>query len=124
MERTRPFGRVVGIDLIPAQPPPGVATFQGDFLSPQVQRLVKDFVIRIRAQQERSKLQHQGDSQPSPSPSETTAAPIEQPSYIDQASDQPGEAIASTSPLVDVSLTVSRSPAGARDGGFTPRALC
>lgn len=44
MERTRPQGRVIGIDLLPAQPPRGVATFQGDFLSPAVQRLVKDFI--------------------------------------------------------------------------------
>ncbi|EFY93014.1 cell division protein ftsj, putative [Metarhizium acridum CQMa 102] len=45
-ERTRPHGRVIGIDLIPAQPPRGVATFQGDFLSPSVQRLVREFIAR------------------------------------------------------------------------------
>ncbi|KID83404.1 Ribosomal RNA large subunit methyltransferase E [Metarhizium guizhouense ARSEF 977] len=45
-ERTRPHGRVIGIDLIPAQPPRGVATFQGDFLSPGVQRLVREFIAR------------------------------------------------------------------------------
>lgn len=45
MERTRPNGRVIGIDLIPAQPPRGVATFQGDFLSPVVQEMVKNFIL-------------------------------------------------------------------------------
>ncbi|TWU71671.1 2' O-ribose methyltransferase [Metarhizium rileyi] len=45
-ERTRPHGRVVGIDLIPAQPPRGVATFQGDFLSPRVRALVREFLSR------------------------------------------------------------------------------
>ena len=44
MERTKPTGRVVGIDLIPASPPRGVATFQGDFLSPSVQKLVRDYI--------------------------------------------------------------------------------
>lgn len=32
--------------MIPAQPPRGVATFQGDFLSPIVQKLVREFVGR------------------------------------------------------------------------------
>ena len=45
MDRTRPHGRVIGIDLIPAQPPSGIATFQGDFLSPMVRKMVKDFII-------------------------------------------------------------------------------
>ncbi|KAF7546155.1 hypothetical protein G7046_g9380 [Stylonectria norvegica] len=51
MERTRPHGRVIGIDLIPAQPPRGVATFQGDFLSPAVQAMVKTFIVDSRARQ-------------------------------------------------------------------------
>ncbi|KAK7746492.1 2' O-ribose methyltransferase [Cytospora paraplurivora] len=37
-------GVVVGIDLIPAQPPRGVTSIQGDFLSPRVQGLVKEVV--------------------------------------------------------------------------------
>lgn len=44
LERTKPNGRVIGIDLIPAEPPRGVITFQGDFLSPMVQKLVKDLI--------------------------------------------------------------------------------
>lgn len=35
---------MVGIDLIPAQPPRGVSTIQGNFLSPAVRALVKTFV--------------------------------------------------------------------------------
>jgi 21S rRNA (uridine2791-2'-O)-methyltransferase len=34
----------VGIDLIPAQPPKGVSTIQGNFLSPAVQNLVKEYL--------------------------------------------------------------------------------
>jgi len=37
-------GRVVGIDVIPAQPPRGVSALQGDFLSAGVQGLVREFV--------------------------------------------------------------------------------
>ncbi|KAF2743924.1 23S ribosomal RNA methyltransferase [Sporormia fimetaria CBS 119925] len=42
--RTSPGGRVVGIDLIPAQPPRGVSTIQGNFLSPAIQAEVRAYV--------------------------------------------------------------------------------
>ncbi|CAK7208239.1 2' O-ribose methyltransferase [Sporothrix bragantina] len=45
-ERTKPAGRVLGIDLIPAQPPRGVSTIQGNFLAPTVRQMVKDFLAR------------------------------------------------------------------------------
>ncbi|KAL8794713.1 MAG: hypothetical protein Q9195_002788 [Heterodermia aff. obscurata] len=44
VDRTAPNGRVIGIDIIPAQPPKGVSTIQGNFLSPAVQEEVKKFV--------------------------------------------------------------------------------
>jgi len=44
VDRTSPNGRVVGIDIIPAQPPKGVSTIQGNFLSPSVQEEVKRFL--------------------------------------------------------------------------------
>lgn len=44
VERTKPTGRIVGIDIIPAQPPKGVSTFQGNFLSAGVQAEVKRFL--------------------------------------------------------------------------------
>lgn len=34
----------MGIDVIPAQPPRGVSTLQGDFLSPDIREEVRDFV--------------------------------------------------------------------------------
>ncbi|KAK5115464.1 hypothetical protein LTR62_001123 [Meristemomyces frigidus] len=43
--RTAPGGRVVGIDVIPAMPPRGVSTIQGNFLSEEVRREVKEFVL-------------------------------------------------------------------------------
>lgn len=44
MERTKPHGRVVGIDLLPAQPPKGVSTIQGNFLNLATRNLVKDYL--------------------------------------------------------------------------------
>ncbi|KAK3332409.1 FtsJ-like methyltransferase-domain-containing protein [Cercophora scortea] len=44
LERTKPDGRVVGIDILPAQPPKGVSAIQGNFLSPNVQAMVKQFL--------------------------------------------------------------------------------
>ncbi|CAK7208917.1 2' O-ribose methyltransferase [Sporothrix eucalyptigena] len=49
VERTKPAGRVLGIDLIPAQPPRGVSTIQGNFLAPTVRQMVKDFLARTPA---------------------------------------------------------------------------
>ncbi|KAF2000529.1 FtsJ-domain-containing protein [Amniculicola lignicola CBS 123094] len=44
VNRTTPGGRVIGIDLIPAQPPKGVSTIQGNFLSPIIQAEVRAYV--------------------------------------------------------------------------------
>ena len=44
MDRTSPHGRVIGIDIIPAQPPKGASTIQGNFLSESVQEEVKNFL--------------------------------------------------------------------------------
>ncbi|PGG95686.1 21S rRNA (-2'-O)-methyltransferase [Blastomyces parvus] len=44
VDLTQPNGRVVGVDIIPAQPPKGVSTIQGNFLSPQIQAYVQEFL--------------------------------------------------------------------------------
>lgn len=44
MDLTQPNGRVVGVDIIPAQPPKGVSTIQGNFLSLQIQAYVREFL--------------------------------------------------------------------------------
>ena len=41
---TKPSGRVIGVDIIPAQPPKGVSTIQGNFLSPDVQASIRSFL--------------------------------------------------------------------------------
>ena len=44
MSRTQPRGRVIGIDIIPAQPPRGVSTIQGNFLDPAVQDNLRAYI--------------------------------------------------------------------------------
>ncbi|KAI0885508.1 23S ribosomal RNA methyltransferase [Annulohypoxylon maeteangense] len=50
-DRTKPNGRIIGIDIIPAQPPKGVSTIQGNFLAPNVQQLVKDYLVEFAQRQ-------------------------------------------------------------------------
>ncbi|EEU45364.1 uncharacterized protein NECHADRAFT_41834 [Fusarium vanettenii 77-13-4] len=78
VDRTRPHGRVIGIDLIPAQPPQGVATFQGDFLSPNVQGMVKNFILDTHKRP--PPLQHEAETSDS---DEVEVSEIDRPSYID-----------------------------------------
>ena len=78
MDRTKPNGRVVGIDLIPAQPPRGVSTIQGDFLSPVVQNMVKQYLVEFahtRATANREEFETSED--------EEEVVITEKPSYID-----------------------------------------
>lgn len=44
VNKTSPGGRVVGIDMIPAQPPRGASAIQGDFLSPHTREQVRAYV--------------------------------------------------------------------------------
>lgn len=88
VERTKPSGRVVGIDILPAQPPKGVSTIQGNFLSPVVRAMVKEFLLesdqRQRAQKDASGDQD-GDRPEAidPGASETSAGVIEPASYLE-----------------------------------------
>ncbi|KAI0152892.1 23S ribosomal RNA methyltransferase [Xylariaceae sp. FL1272] len=75
VERTKPHGRVIGIDLLPAQPPKGVSTIQGNFLSPVVQTLVKDYLVEF-AKPKAAKTQEAA-------PEEDENVITEKPSYID-----------------------------------------
>lgn len=79
LERTRPNGRVIGIDLIPAQPPRGVATFQGDFLSPSVQAMVKKHIQESHLRHRPSVVDETTENEDEPADD----AEINRPSYID-----------------------------------------
>lgn len=103
MERTKPHGKVIGIDLIPAEAPRGVISFQGDFLSPMVQKLIKDLIVE----------EHERKPQSPPEEGEESGSgeekvDVERPSYFDmerQASqEQDASSAGSQRRLVDVGL--------------------
>jgi 21S rRNA (uridine2791-2'-O)-methyltransferase len=91
-DATGPNGVVVGIDLIPAQPPRGVTSIQGDFLSPRVRTLVKDVLVEQVKRRERNRKERQQVEAASSAPERTDAegevaeASVvpDQHSYIDQ----------------------------------------
>ncbi|KAG0134067.1 FtsJ-like methyltransferase-domain-containing protein [Tuber indicum] len=45
IDKVTPEGRVIGVDILPANPPPGVSTFQGSMKSPGVRELLKKFLM-------------------------------------------------------------------------------
>jgi len=64
LERTKPNGRIVGIDLIPAQPPKGVSAIQGNFLAPGVQGMVKRWLVEgERARREGKEVEGEGEEE-------------------------------------------------------------
>lgn len=92
-DATGPNGVVVGIDLIPAQPPRGMTSIQGDFLSPRVRALVKDVLVeqvrrKERNRRERQQLEAAASSAPERVDAEGEAVEgsvvSDQPSYVDQ----------------------------------------
>ncbi|KAI2630035.1 23S ribosomal RNA methyltransferase [Xylaria nigripes] len=46
-DRTAPSGRIIGVDIIPTQPPKGVSAIQGNFLLPSVRKMVKQYLIEV-----------------------------------------------------------------------------
>lgn len=61
VNRTAPGGRVVGIDVIPAQPPRGANALQGNFLSEEIREGVRDFVREEGRGRVRSGLGGEGE---------------------------------------------------------------
>ncbi|KAI1331823.1 23S ribosomal RNA methyltransferase [Xylariaceae sp. FL0255] len=120
VERTKPNGRVVGIDLIPAQPPKGVSTIQGNFLSPVVQNLVKDylaeFVQRRKATAKQEVKTEEGED----------LAILEKPSYIDseraESVESDHEVVADDGKLVDIVLSDMSAP-WLQTSGFSSNTL-
>lgn len=98
-DATAPNGVVVGIDLIPAQPPRGVTSIQGDFLSPRVRALVKDVLVEQVRRKERDRRERQQVDPPAAAAANSASEQVDaisegaeaegsvvtdQPSYIDQ----------------------------------------
>ncbi|KAK4099993.1 hypothetical protein N658DRAFT_497720 [Parathielavia hyrcaniae] len=83
LDRTAPNGTVVGIDIIPAQPPRGVSTIQGNFLSPGVQAMVKQFLLE-GAEKRRVEKRTRGGAKGEEGEEEEEADEVaDRPSYID-----------------------------------------
>ncbi|KAM0277295.1 hypothetical protein ACHAQH_005885 [Verticillium albo-atrum] len=126
VERTKPSGSVLGIDLIPAQPPRGVSTIQGDFLSPAVQGMIKDFLARTQQRRGRERKPTVSDARAANQPgSNVESAGEEQalnttieerPSYIDleraETADTatPVEESSKSSKLVNIVLSDMSAP--------------
>ncbi|KAI0406520.1 23S ribosomal RNA methyltransferase [Xylaria palmicola] len=119
VERTRPNGRVVGIDLIPAQPPKGVSTIQGNFLSPVVQNMVKAYLAEFA--QRRNTPDRDAEAS-----EEDENAVVEKPSYIDAERAESVEpdlaASSSNGKLVDVVLSDMSAP-WIQTSGFSSNTL-
>ncbi|KAI0811464.1 23S ribosomal RNA methyltransferase [Xylaria sp. FL0064] len=119
VERTKPNGRIVGIDLIPAQPPKGVSTIQGNFLSPVVQNMVKEYLAEF--------VQRRSTAGPEYEASEDEEVVItEKPSYIDAERAESFDSDHETSPndgkLVDVVLSDMSEP-WLQTSGFSSNTL-
>ncbi|WYZ42034.1 hypothetical protein EsH8_V_000929 [Colletotrichum jinshuiense] len=102
-ERTKPNGQILGIDIIPAQPPKGVSTIQGNFLSPDVQDMVKDHLVRAKKRRASAPPPPASSADEDGEFDDDEVAIEDKPSYIDmeRASSEPAAADA---------------PSGAADG--------
>ncbi|KAI1308297.1 FtsJ-like methyltransferase [Xylaria venustula] len=120
VERTKPHGRVVGIDLIPAQPPKGVSTIQGNFLSPVVQNMVKDYLAEFVQRRRRTETEDVEASE------EEDGVITEKPSYIAaeraESVDSDHEASLNDGKLVDVILSDMSAP-WLQTSGFSSNTL-
>ncbi|KAL1881433.1 hypothetical protein VTK73DRAFT_3951 [Phialemonium thermophilum] len=81
LDRTGRNGLVVGIDIIPAQPPKGVSTLQGNFLSPGVQDMVKQF-LREHHRKRLQRHQPAAESNPTRSAEASTTDPDDTDDHI------------------------------------------
>ncbi|RYC61702.1 hypothetical protein CHU98_g4501 [Xylaria longipes] len=119
VERTKPNGRVVGIDLIPAQPPKGVSTIQGNFLSPIVQNMVKEYLVEFA--QRKSTPDRDADVL-----EDEEGVIAEKPSYIDaeraESIDSDHETGSNDGKLVDVVLSDMSAP-WLQTSGFSSNTL-
>lgn len=123
-DATAPNGVVVGIDLIPAQPPRGVTSIQGDFLSPRVRALVKDVLVEQIRRKERDRREKQQvdavssalDGAGAEGESAEASVVADQPSYIDQEKQATQDIEAATGAedegqgMVDVSCILGIEP--------------
>ncbi|KAK2615366.1 hypothetical protein N8I77_002128 [Diaporthe amygdali] len=137
-DATGPNGVVVGIDLIPAQPPKGVTSIQGDFLSPRVRALVKDVLVEQTRRKARERMERQeadtaatsssSDREVVEGESKEESVVTDQPSYIDQEKQATQDIEAATGAeeeaerMVDVVISDMSEP-WPQTSGFSSRTL-
>lgn len=93
-------GRVIGIDVIPAQPPRGVSTIQGNFLNPDTRQQVVDYIRDVQAGRPRASqsfARHERD--------EEEDGEVEDESIEDQAQSELAAHDEAAGRLVDVVLS-------------------
>src|SRR5262245_58968693 len=81
LERTKPGGSVLGIDVLPAQPPKGISAIHGNFLSPAVRDLVKSYLRESHLRRLRALPRDEEADRPADS-DETVVE--DRPSYIER----------------------------------------
>lgn len=93
---------MVGIDILPAQPPRGVSAIQGNFLSPVVQNMVKEYLVEFA----RPRSTPDREDQDAELLEDREVVITEKPSYIDAERAESFDSEHGTSPeggrLVDV----------------------
>ncbi|KAL5363980.1 FtsJ-like methyltransferase-domain-containing protein [Aspergillus floccosus] len=114
--RTKPNGRVLGVDIIPAQPPKGVSTIQGNFLDPEIQAYVRKFVRDHNRGRARPPNEHYGDELDSTA-LETDTVPRNMPTDVKE-----GEHGNTSERTVDVVLSDMSAP-WHQTTGFWKRSL-
>ncbi|KAH6652888.1 FtsJ-like methyltransferase-domain-containing protein [Truncatella angustata] len=126
LERTKPNGKIVGIDLIPAQPPKGVSTIQGNFLNPAVQNLVKGYLQEYAPKKPSRKAKSEDEMDAPPLTAEDfEALMLGKPSYIDTERAETvdhDEPLEDSGRLVDVVLSDMSAP-WVQTSGFSSNTL-
>lgn len=137
VDRTFPNGRVVGIDIIPALPPKGASTIQGNFLASSVQAELKKYLLEPQDKTKRklglgsatgdeiiSAVELDESSMGYAEAGKKAAPFVSSPDHNGQRTSQQGSMIASAtdSQVVDVILSDMSEP-WAQTDGFWKRSL-
>lgn len=94
VEKTKPDGRVVGLDILPCRPPPGASAIQGNFLSAGVQEELKRMLIAGVGK--RVKKHVFADEEPSQPPTDDVESYIDMERHQTELEDQQSTAPAAT----------------------------
>ncbi|SPO07142.1 related to mitochondrial rRNA methyltransferase [Cephalotrichum gorgonifer] len=105
LERTGPYNHVLGIDILPAQPPRGVSSVQGNFLSPAVRAIVKESLRETHARmKEADRARRVKKAPPAPKGAAAAASRPEDVSAAEEAETTPSAAsdVAAESGVVEL----------------------